>query len=232
MTTTTRAVAYLRVSTSQQADHGVSLAAQRAKVEAYAALYDLELVAVIEDAGASAKTLQRDGLTQALAMIDAGLVDALLVVKLDRLTRSVRDLDTLISRYFGRSEGPALMSVSEQIDTRSAAGRLVLNVLASVSQWEREAIGERTTAALAHKKSRGERLGQVPYGYCVATDGVHLEEDPKEQRAIELIAALRRDGLSIRAIAARLNEGQVEARGTRWHPTTVSRLLKEVANAA
>jgi len=230
--TTTRAVAYLRVSTSQQADYGVSMAAQRAKVEAYAALYDLDLVAVIEDAGASAKTLDRPGLTEALAMVDSGRVDALLVAKLDRLTRSVRDLDTLISRYFGRSNGPALMSVSEQIDTRSAAGRLVLNVLASVSQWEREAIGERTTAALAHKKSLGERVGQVPYGYRVDDDGVHLVEDAKEQRAIALIRQLRRDGVSIRAIAHRLNLDQVDARGKRWHPTTVSRLLKGVAHGA
>jgi DNA invertase Pin-like site-specific DNA recombinase len=222
---TTRAVAYLRVSTAHQADHGASLDAQRAKVEAYAALYDLDLVQVVVDAGASAKSLQRDGLQRALGMLDNGDADALLVVKLDRLTRSVRDLDTLITRYFGASDGPALLSVGEQIDTRSAAGRLVLNVLASVSQWEREAIGERTRTALAHKRAQGQRVGQVPFGYALADDGVQLVADQDEQDVLVRVQGLRAQGVSIRGIAQRLNDDGTPARGKRWHATTVSRLL-------
>src|SRR5271169_2934168 len=96
----TRTVAYLRVSTDKQADHGVSLEAQRAKVEAYASLFELELVAIEVDAGESAKSLDRPALTRALAMLKAGKADALLVVKLDRLTRSVSDLCNLVDRYF------------------------------------------------------------------------------------------------------------------------------------
>jgi DNA invertase Pin-like site-specific DNA recombinase len=164
-----KAIAYLRVSTEDQAAKGVSLQAQRAKVAAYADLYDLELIAVIEDAGVSAKTLDRPGLRQALAMLARGEARALVVMKLDRLTRSVRDLGALVDSYFAAGKN-ALLSVSEQIDTRSAAGRLVLNVLASVAQWEREAIVERTTVALAHKRSRGERVGSIPYGYRVGPD--------------------------------------------------------------
>jgi DNA invertase Pin-like site-specific DNA recombinase len=113
-----RVVAYLRVSTEGQAEAGVSLDAQRAKVTAYAALYDLDLVAVIEDAGASAKTLSRPGLAEALRKLDAGEADGLLVAKLDRLTRSVRDLGALLDRGF-RSRF-ALLSVAENVDTRSA----------------------------------------------------------------------------------------------------------------
>lgn len=224
----TRAVAYIRVSTEKQADGGVSLEAQRVKVQQYAALYDLELVAVVEDGGASAKTLDRPGLSRALAMLDAGGAEALLVAKLDRLTRSVRDLDTLITRYF-ESGRFALLSVGENIDTRSAAGRLVLNILASVSQWEREAIGERTATALAHKKARGERVGQVPFGYRVAADGVALEEQPEEQHALALIRELRVGGMSIRAIADELDRRAVPSRGKRWHPTTVARILRAEA---
>lgn len=221
-----RVVAYTRVSTETQAERGVSLAAQADKVRAYAALYDLDVVEIIEDAGASAKTLDRPGLRRALAMLDAGEVDGLVVAKLDRLTRSVRDLDTLISTWFGRQGGPALLSVAEQIDTRSAAGRLVLNILASVSQWEREAIGERTATALAHKRERGERTGEVPFGFRVADDGVALVEDAVEQDAIRLVEELRATGLSIRAIAAELQARGVAARGAKWHPTTVARLLR------
>ena len=86
------------------------------------------------DAGESAKSLDRPGLQRALGMLKAGEAEALLVVKLDRLTRSVVDLGTLVERYFAPGKA-ALLSVGEQIDTRSAAARLVLNVLASVSQW-------------------------------------------------------------------------------------------------
>jgi site-specific DNA recombinase len=92
----TRTIAYLRVSTEKQADKGVSLDAQRAKVRAYAEPYDLELAEVIVDAGESAKSLDRPGLQRALAMLKEGKAEALLVVKLDRLTRSVVDLGTLV----------------------------------------------------------------------------------------------------------------------------------------
>ena len=117
----TRTVAYLRVSTDKQADAGVSLEAQQDKAKAYASLYDLSLVEVVIDAGESAKTLERPGLQRALTMLKTGKADALLVVKLDRLTRSVVDLGALIETYFAPGKA-ALLSVSEQIDTRSAAG--------------------------------------------------------------------------------------------------------------
>lgn len=200
----TRTVAYIRVSTDKQAEHGVSLDAQRAKIEAYSALYDLDLVEVVVDAGVSAKSLDRPGLVRALNMLRTGGADAVLVVKLDRLTRSVRDLGDLVDRYFAGGKW-ALLSVGEQIDTRSAAGRLVLNVLASVAQWEREATGERTSAALRHKAAQGEFTGgEAPYGFTVAADGVHLEQCPAEQAVLTEARALRAAGLSLRAVAAEL----------------------------
>ena len=226
----TRAVAYVRVSTEKQAVEGVSLAAQRRKVELYAELHGLDLVAVVEDAGASAKTLDRPGLSRALGMLDEGVADALVVVKLDRLTRSVVDLGRLIETRFGAADGPALLSVAESIDTRSAAGRLVLNILASVSQWEREAIGERTSTALAHKRANGEYTGgDVPHGYRLASDGVRLEDNPAESRALDLIRQLRADGMSIRALAAELNARGVLNRGRRWNHGSLGRLCKRLA---
>ena len=111
---TTRAIAYIRVSTNQQADQGHSLLAQQEKVNAYASLYDLEIVETVVETG-SAKNLNREGLQGALAQIKSGKADALIVVKLDRLTRSVVDLGYLVETYFNKS---GLLSVSEQIDTR------------------------------------------------------------------------------------------------------------------
>lgn len=222
----TRTVAYLRVSTDKQADKGLSLESQREKVRAYAELYDLELVEIVTDPGASAKTLDRPGLNRAVGLLESGKADALLVVKLDRLTRSVRDLGHLVERYF-QAGTYALLSVSEQIDTRSAAGRLILNVLASVSQWEREAIGERTSAAMQYKASQGEYTGGgAPYGY--RNWNGRLVVDPDEQRAVALATDLREQGLSFRAIAAELDaQGYRTRTGKPFAAIQVSRMLKQ-----
>lgn len=220
----TRTIAYLRVSTDKQADLGCSLDAQRAKVAAYASLYDLDLVDVAVDAGESAKSLKRPALAGALARLAKGEVDALLVVKLDRLTRSVVDLGELVDRC--TKQGWALLSVSEQIDTRTAAGRLVLNVLASVAQWEREAIAERTSAALQYKRTLGELVGSVPYGWTLGADGIHLEAHPEEQKALALAGELRTAGLSLRKVGDRLTaRGYLPRTGRTWHPQTVKNLL-------
>lgn len=200
--TATRVVCYVRVSLEKMAEHGVSLEAQRAKLEQYAALYDLQIVDMVVDAQ-TAKNLDRPGLTRALDMLRTGKADALLVVKLDRLTRSVRDLGTLIETHFASGKA-ALMSVSENIDTRSAGGRLVLNVLASVSQWEREAIGERTSAAMQHMRAEGQYTGgRAPYGFTVAADGT-LETDQAEAAVIARVQEARGRDVSLRAIVAEL----------------------------
>mgnify|MGYP003373045846 FL=1 len=221
---TTRTIAYIRVSTDKQADAGVSLEAQQAKAQAYSALYDLQLVAVIVDAGESAKTLDRPGLTRALAMLAKGEADALLVAKLDRLTRSVVDLGSLIDRYFAPGKA-ALLSVSENIDTRSAAGRLVLNILASVSQWEREAIGERTRDAMRHMKAQGEYTGgNAPYGFTLK-DGA-LVPDDFEQKVITQARELRASGLALAKVAAALDQRGIQARsGQPFGAKQISRMM-------
>lgn len=222
------AVAYIRVSTDKQAEQGVSLDVQEAKIRMYAELYGIELVEVIVDDGASAKSLDRDGLTRALALLDAGMADGLVVCKLDRLTRSVRDLGDLIDRYFGPKGSASLVSVEEQVDTSTATGRMILNVLMSVSQWERETIGERTSAALTHKARQGEYTGgPVPYGYRVAACGIRLEEHAGEQKVIAAIHEYRAAGLSLRKIGAKLLErGFTPRKGAEFMPSTINRVAK------
>ncbi len=196
----TSAVAYLRVSTDKQVDRGVSLEAQREKLEAYATLYDLELVATEVDTGVSAKTLERPALQSALRRLENGEARVLVIMKLDKLTRSVRDLGVLVETYFAKGKWE-LMSVSENINTQSAAGRLVLNVLGSVSRWEREAIGERTSVALQHKANKGEYTGgEVPFGYKLGPDGVNVVPHEDEQRVLERMRTLRGSGMGLRKI--------------------------------
>jgi DNA invertase Pin-like site-specific DNA recombinase len=188
-----KVIGYIRVSTEEQASHGQSLDAQRAKLEAYAKLYDLELVGVIVDAGASGKSLDREGLQESLTKLRKGGAAGLLIAKLDRLSRSVKDWNTLIDGYFGEKAGKQLFSVADSIDTRTAAGRLVLNVLMSVAQWERETIGERTRDALQHKiRVKGERCGKVRFGFDLAADGKTLVPNAVEQEAIQLCKSCAR----------------------------------------
>lgn len=221
-----KAVGYIRVSTEEQANSGVSLDAQKAKLEAYAALYDIDLVGIEIDAGVSAKTLNRPGLQSALARLNSGSAQALVVVKLDRLTRRVADLDTLIENYFGAKF--TLMSVSEQIDTSSAAGRLVLNVLTSVAQWERETTSERTKTALAHKKTQGQHVGSAGFGYKVIDK--KLQKVTQEQSTIAVIQQMKKAGSTLQAIADHLNaNGYQTQRGGTWYPTTVVNILKRGA---
>ena len=156
------AIGYARVSTTDQAETGESLELQQRKIRAAAEIGDYELVDVLVDAGESAKSLHRPSAARLLDLVKARKVDAVIVHKLDRLTRSVRDLADLLD-LFDRC-GVALVSVTESLDTSSAAGRLVLNIMVSVGQWEREVIGERTRDALQAKKARGERVGTVPFG--------------------------------------------------------------------
>jgi len=221
-----KAVGYVRVSTEEQTESGLSLAHQKAKIEAYSLAMDIELVAIIEDAGKSAKNMNRPGLIQALDMIRRKEADALVILKLDRLTRSVKDLGILVETF--EKTGAALISVQDSINTTTAAGRLVLNVLGSVAQWEREAIGERTSAALQVKKVRGERIsGKIPFGFDLDTDGRTLNPNQGEQETLSLLRELRVKGLSYRKIGAELSKrGITTKNGGVWQPTTIRNLCE------
>jgi len=180
---------------------------------------------IIVDAGESAKSLNRLGLQKALEILDSGLADALIIFKLDRLTRNVSDWNSLIADYF---TSKALLSVSDQIDTRTAGGRLCLNVLMSMAQWEREAIGERTSTALRHKQAQGEHVGSPAYGFKML--GKKLVRVDSESEAIAFIQQLKLDGLSLQAIADHLNLENIRTkRDGKWYPTTIKNVLQKIS---
>jgi site-specific DNA recombinase len=225
-----RTAAYLRVSTDEQAQSGVSLDAQRTKIAAYALLYGLDIVATFTDAGASGKTMDRPGLKAALRTLRDGRADSLIVVKLDRLTRSVRDLGSLIDEYFSAGRY-GLLSVGEQIDTRSAAGRFMLNVLGSVAQWERETIAERTATALRHKRDRRQVYNHTPLGFDRV--GGQLVRNDAEAAIVARIRTMRDQGASLHRIADELNRtGATGKQGGRFHASTVRSILANEIHAA
>jgi site-specific DNA recombinase len=225
-----RVIGYVRVSTDEQAASGVSLATQAQKIRAYCSLYELELLEVVEDPGASAKTLDRSGLQRVLAALRKGEAQGLVIAKLDRLTRSVADMATLIDSYFGERAGRSLFSVADAIDTRTAAGRMVLNILVSVSQWERETIAERTRDALRHKRANGEVYNHAPLGY--ERRGKSLIAVETEQAAVAEVHRLAAPGASLRVICAHMQQhGYRTKRGGPWRPSTVQGILRRAAES-
>lgn len=218
---------YCRVSTDGQAESGLGLADQEAKIRAYCELYGLELVELVKDA-ASGKSLDRPGLQATLKALKDGKAKGVIVAKLDRLTRSVKDLGDLLEDYF--ADRFSLFGVSEQIDTRTAAGRLLLNLLTSVAQWERETIGERTKAALKQKRERGEKTGGfVPFGFDADAEG-RLTENGDEQKAIARIKEMRGRGCTYEAIAEALNkDGILTKQGKAWSKASVYKIYQKAA---
>jgi site-specific DNA recombinase len=228
-----RAVAYCRVSTDRQADKGVSLEDQERRLRAQAVVSGHELVDVVVDDGYTASSLDRPGMSRVLEMVRRRRVDVVMVAKLDRLTRSVRDFADLLEMF--EKHDVALMSIGESVDTGCAIGRMVLNVMMSVAQWQREDIGEKTAQALRHKRLKGEKIGgKIPYGFDVVVDVTsgkkRLIEKPEEQDVIAEVRRLRESGLSMDAIAAALNANGLKTReGGQWKRQYVWRILKSGA---
>lgn len=145
---------YGRVSTEEQEKEGVSLVNQEQRIRDYCKLYGLNLVRMVTDPGVSAKTLDREGVQSVLDDLRRGHVAGLVITKLDRLTRSLGDWSSLIDEFFSKDAGLRLFSVNDSIDTGTASGLLVLDVLMSVAQWERRIIAERTSDAAGEDPPR------------------------------------------------------------------------------
>ncbi len=225
-----KAIGYIRVSTQGQVEDGVSLDAQEAKVRSWADLNNAAEVVIFRDEGISGKRSDnRPGLQDALAMVGKG--DALVVYSLSRLSRSTKD--TLILSEILLKKEADLVSLSEKIDTTTAAGKMVFRMLAVLSEFERDQISDRTRFALAHKKANGEKTGgTVPFGYKVRSG--KLSRNAEEQKAVRLILDLAGKGETLRGICRALEAaGITRKQGSRsWHPQVVSDILQRERKAA
>jgi DNA invertase Pin-like site-specific DNA recombinase len=228
-----KVIGYARVSTNEQAEQGVSLDAQEARIRAYCTAQEWECVEVVRDDGYSAKDLKRPGLGCLLA--EAQRTDrrfeGVVVPKLDRLTRSVRDLHVLTDLF--TRHRLAMVSIQEAFDTSTATGQLFYTLVAALSEWERGVIGERTREALAHKRRRGERAGPVPYGYDLAADGQRLTANADEKAILAVMQAGRAKGESYALIADSLNADRTPTKhGGRWYAATVRSVVRTAARWA
>jgi DNA invertase Pin-like site-specific DNA recombinase len=205
-------VGYTRVSTDEQSRNGTSLEGQREAIAAECRRRGWKLVEVREDAGFSGKSLRRPGIRAALAAVESGRGDALVVSKLDRLTRSLRDFTQLLER--ARREGWALTVLDADVDTSSAAGEAMASVIATFARFESRRIGERTAEGIAKRRAAGQRWGR---------------ERAVPPKVAARIKRLRSRGWSYPKIADKLNSvGVATARGgRRWYPSTVRAVAQQ-----
>lgn len=206
-----RVIAYVRVSTNEQADSGAGLAAQRDAIATACTMRSWTVVETIEDAGFSAGTLNRPGITRALDLLHHGMADGLVVAKLDRLSRSLLDFSMLMEQ--ARKEKWNLVALDLGVDTSTPAGEMMAAVLATFSQFERRLIGQRTKDALAQKRSQGVRLGRP----------ANVPAD-----VVGTIVGMRSAGATYACIAEHLNDANVPTAqgGQRWHPSTVHGVVR------
>ena len=221
-----QAVGYIRVSTERQADEGVSLEAQKGKIAAWCAANGYELVTVYVDAGISGKRMDtRPELQNALKAIKKGT--ALVVYSLSRLARSTKDAIS-INEAIAKKKGD-LVSLAEKLDATTATGKMMFQMLAVLAEFERSLVGERTKAALAHKKSSGEVYTAVtPFGYQ-AIEG-RLVQVEQEAALVAEMQRQRTAGATLAGIAQSLNARGVQGKsGGKWYASTVSNILNRAA---
>jgi DNA invertase Pin-like site-specific DNA recombinase len=220
------AVGYVRVSTDEQAREGVGLEAQEARIRAYADAKGLSLDEIIRDEGLSGKDLRRPGLRRLLAACEAGAVKAVVVHRLDRLTRRTRHLLSLVEDVF-LARQIELHSVSESLDTSTPHGRFVLTLFGGLAQMERELIAERTRSALAHKRRRVQPTSHPPLGFRANGKRNRMIPVPEELEVVRRVFELWRQGWSYRRIAAKLAaEGARTKQNGRWHHATVAKVVR------
>jgi len=158
----TTMVGYLRVSTEEQASSGLGLDAQRDTIQRYVDAQGWDVVWYVDE-GLSAKSLARPQLQAALTRLHVipkrRDVEGIVVAKLDRLSRSVHDFSGILKLASARKW--AVVAIDLGVDTSTPTGKLVANVMMSVAEWEREVIGERTSAAMQAAKRAGRHMGRV-----------------------------------------------------------------------
>jgi DNA invertase Pin-like site-specific DNA recombinase len=210
-----RAFGYVRVSTTEQGSSGAGLEAQRRAIRREAKHEGWKLVGIYEDVASGKSMSRRPGLDDALRSLEAGEGDLLVVSKLDRLSRSVSDFARFMEER-ARRNGWALVVLDLKVDTSTATGEMFANMMATLAQWERRLIGERTKDGLAAKRAAGVRLGRPPV-LAVSTT--------------RRIRNLRSRGHSFAEIARRLNaDGTPTAHPpSRWHPATIKKIVERGA---
>ena len=228
-----KVIGYIRVSSEGQVANGASIDVQKDKIGKWCVLYGHELIDLYVDAGISGKRADnRPGLSEALERACKEKA-ALVVYSMSRLARSTRDALAISERL--DKAGADLVSLTEDINTTSAAGKMVFRMLAVLAEFERDIISERTIAAMAHLRRQNRRISRhVPYGYDLSTDNESLVPNTDEQEAVALMKTLRADDMTFREVIDTLDSRGIRTKtGKPWSPKVIRGIiLREDRTAA
>jgi len=219
---TVRVAIYTRVSTEDQAKEGFSLEAQRERLEAYCLARDWSVAARYTDEGHSGRNIRRPAYQKMMAERDTW--DALLVIKMDRIHRNSRNFMEMMENL--QRWGKDFVSASESLDTSTAMGRFVMDIIQRIAQLESEQIGERVKMGMTQKARVGPGiLGfHPPLGYNVAEG--RLVPIEAEAEVVREMFDLCLEGRTLEETAADLNaNGRRTKRDTAWTPIKVYRIL-------
>lgn len=219
-----KAAVYTRVSTNEQANEGYSIEEQERMCKAAIVSKGWEYIGTFTDPGISGRTMNRPGLQDMIAKIKNKEIDAVVIYKLDRLSRKQRDTMTIIEDVFLKND-IILISLSETLDTSTPWGRAMIGVLSSFNQMESENIQMRTEMGRKAKASQGGYAGgKPPIGYRV--ENGNLVVVPEEAEIVRLVFQLRKDGGTLMGIAGELNKlGYRTKKGLEFKHSAVQTIL-------
>lgn len=224
-------IGYVRCSKERQE---LTIDVQTNMIREYCKERNYHLKEIISDIDYSGKDLERPGIQQIMLDVTLDKVDiddkskrnnpisGIVFAKLDRLTRNVGDLSRLIEEDFKNVE---LHSVMENLESKTAGGRLFINMLVSVSSWERGVISERTKAVLQHKKRNGQHIGRIPFGKIIDKDGT-LIDCPENGHIRIMVRELREKGFTYKKISERLFDKGLDRNGKPFSLTMIERICK------
>lgn len=222
------AVGYTCLNTLSQQPKNFALAKQEKIIERYVASKNWTLANMYQEVISTGNSQDQPTLDQIIADWGNGKFDVLVVARLDRLTRNIRKLNTLIATVCGK-EGAGLISVEEELDTYTESGQLALKIIDIVTKWDNKRISDRTREIIARKRAKGERVGHAPFGYTYKNK--KLVPVKKELDIVGLIREKRETGMSYHKIARSLNEGSIASkRGGIWYAETVKTVFQNSFN--
>ena len=220
-----KTLGYIRVSGKKQRDDGLSLGVQENMIRDYCKMFDLDLIDVKCDTVSGKNIKKRPALKQILELVSKGKVADLVIVKLDRLARNVRQTYEIAELL--KTNNCNLHAVTDKIDTSTAMGKAFFGITAVFAEMERELIAERTKIVLDGKRANGEVIGTIPYGY--KREGEKLAVNNDEQQVIARIKDLRSQGLSFAKISKQLIKESIRNRNnTPFPPMQIRALILRV----
>lgn len=226
----TKAVVYVRVSTTEQADHGSSISAQIDKCKSYCNHKNIEIVDIIEELGVSGSIpiYERPGGKKLLQLLNEKKANAIVTIKIDRISRSASDF--LESMDSWDKQGVAIHFIDlggDSVNTKSATGRFLIVIMSAAAELEKNMIRDRTKSTLQFKKSIGQRTGTIPAGYSVAEDGKTLVHNKEEHFIVQIVHSMRKNGEKLDSIKQHLDNLGIRNRlGNSFTVQQISKISK------